>query len=182
MAHPPGHDRASLISAEYVGLNRELHQRHGGYGRSGHYWLGRILEILDHTGYESVLDYGAGKGTLGPYLELYGIAYRGYDPAVEAFAADPMPADLVVCLDVLEHIEPDRLDAVLADIARLAKAEAFLVVATRPATKDLPDGRNAHLIVQPYEWWKKRIAVHFQGVEIRQEEGHHFQLRATPKR
>jgi 2-polyprenyl-3-methyl-5-hydroxy-6-metoxy-1,4-benzoquinol methylase len=68
--------------------------------------------------------------------------------------AAPEPHDIVACTDVLEHIEPDCLDDVLKDIRRCTKKVAFLLIATRPAIKVLADGRNAHLIQQPYTWWR----------------------------
>jgi S-adenosylmethionine:diacylglycerol 3-amino-3-carboxypropyl transferase len=69
----------------------------------------------------------------------------------------PEPHDIVVCTDVLEHIEPDCLDDVLADIRRCTKKAALLVVATRPAMKTLSDGRNAHLIQEDFKWWEPHI-------------------------
>ncbi len=81
----------------------------------------------------------------------------GYDPAIEGLDDEPEPADLVVCGDVLEHIEPECLDAVLDDLKRCTVKAIFLTVATRPAKKTLSDGRNAHLIQQPAEWWLPKI-------------------------
>jgi hypothetical protein len=85
---------------------------------------------------------------------------RNYDPGIPADSALPAPADLVVCTDVLEHIEPEHLDAVLAHIFRLAQRAVFLQIALFPAKKTLPDGRNAHLIVQPANWWLDKIGKH----------------------
>jgi hypothetical protein len=36
---------------------------------------------------------------------------------------------------------------------------AYLIAATRPAKAVLPDGRNAHLIVQSEDWWLQKIAA-----------------------
>jgi hypothetical protein len=84
-----------------------------------------------------------------------------YDPAVEGIDEEPDPADLVVCTDVLEHIEPDCLDDVLADISRCTLKVAMLTVCTVPAAKHLPDGRNAHLIVENSRWWMRKLFHHF---------------------
>ena len=49
----------------------------------------------------------------------------------------------------------------LDDLARLTKSMLFMTVATRRAQKYLPDGRNAHLIQRPYEWWLPKIWSRF---------------------
>lgn len=109
-------------------------------------------------GTADILDYGCGKGNLAAVLTEMSV--RGYDPAVVEFAAEPQPADIVVCTDVLEHIEPDCVDAVLAHIASLTKSAALLAIACYPAIKKLADGRNAHLSVHPPRWWGRKLAKH----------------------
>lgn len=157
------------ISNGYQKEQRDLHE--GPYGSSGHYWLGHVLELCDIFDCKSVLDYGAGKGTLRPYLERYGIDYTPYDPAT--FPKKPKGQyDLTVCLDVLEHIEPDRVEAVMSEIHSHTAKVFFAVVSTRPSSKDLKDGRNAHLIQQPYEWWRdNHFSKGWKGGRTRQREG-----------
>jgi hypothetical protein len=104
-------------------------------------------------GLTDVLDYGCGKGNLG--------IGRKYDPAIPEYAKDPDPADLVVCTDVLEHIEPECLEDVLKHIQSKCRKKAFFVISTRPAKKILPDGRNAHLIIQPSGWWVSTLSRYF---------------------
>ena len=43
---------------------------------------------------------------------------------------------------------------------------AFLIIATSPAKKFLPDGRNAHLIVETPGWWKDKIEKNMPGIKI----------------
>ena len=52
------------------------------------------------------------------------IDYRPYDPAFPEYG-EPRGADLVCCIDVLEHIEPDLLDNVLDDLARITLKHGF---------------------------------------------------------
>lgn len=139
-----------LISEDYREQNRRLHEAKPNYGTVSAQWVPLIDSIARCWGCESILDYGCGKGAVRAHL---GERVREYDPAIIGKDAPPQPADLVVCTDVLEHVEPDCLDAVLDDLCRLAGKVAFLVVSTRPATKALPDGRNAHLIVESGAWW-----------------------------
>ena len=144
-----------LISDEYLALQRELHGR-GHYGISAGRWAKRAMYHAQSLGCRDMLDYGCGQGQLREAL-LGTFPVREYDPALEGKDLPPDPADMVYCGDVLEHIEPDHLDAVLDDLKRLARTAVFLVVATIPAQKKLADGRNAHLIVQPFEWWLPQI-------------------------
>ena len=121
-----------------------------------------MISALKAFGAESLLDYGCGKATLGEALkarssECSKLTLVNYDPAIEKFAQSPEPCDLVVCSDVLEHVEPECLNDVLADLRRLAKKAALLVISTRPSGKFLPDGRNAHLIIQPAAWWMPKL-------------------------
>lgn len=84
-----------------------------------------------------------------------------YDPGIEELDLKPEPRDMVVCTDVLEHIEPDCVDNVLDDLKRVTKKIAFIDVCTVEAIQKLPDGRNAHLIIEPMEWWLPKLMERF---------------------
>ncbi len=144
----------SLISPEYLETQKQLHENIPSYGTSSNQYAGEILELLAQIQGETILDYGCGKGDLATIL---GRTVREYDPAIPGKDAPPEPADLVCCTDVLEHIEPDKLDAVLEDIRCLAKRAVFLVIDTGEAFKRLPDGRNAHLIIEDAKWWREKL-------------------------
>jgi hypothetical protein len=152
---------ADLISPDYLAQQKLLHAAPKGYGGKGDKWGATVLEMIAAHGCESVLDYGCGQGTLAAKLRTWTktVDVREYDPAIKGKDALPQPADLVVCTDVIEHIEPDRLDIVLAHLASLARKALFVVIATRPASKNLPDGRNAHLIVEDAAWWEARLVT-----------------------
>ncbi len=118
-----------------------------------------VNEIIERLGITHVLDYGCGANTsLAKGLKsLHKLTYQAYDPGVPRFSAPPVPSQLVVCCDVLEHIEPDYLEAVLDDLKRLTQGVVLLTVSTVPAMKTLSDGRNAHLIQEPMKWWMPKI-------------------------
>lgn len=145
-----------MISPEYLEQNRLLHERPT-YGAGGDQWMDMIEKLIVRNAVRSLLDYGAGKGRLKKRIErrFPFIPVQNYDPVT--FPGDPVPADMLVCTDVLEHIEPECLDEVLTHMSLLTGKLGFLVIATRPAQKNLPDGRNAHLIQQPSDWWRPRI-------------------------
>ena len=149
-----------MISAEYRALNELLHQSDPAYGSgSGAKYGEFVLEAMRRTGSTTVLDYGCGKGSLKRAL---GAFVANYDPAVPEWSEMPSPADLVVCTDVLEHVEPEQLVAVLSHIRGLALRAVFFVIACREARKTLADGRNAHLIVEPPEWWAELLSEQFK--------------------
>lgn len=144
-----------LITENYRALNKELHAK-GAYGAGGFRWADMVLGLRSETESTSVLDYGCGQGNLGKALGSPDW-FREYDPAIEGKDIEPKPADLVICTDVLEHIEPDMLDNVLKHIANLSLRAVFLVISIVPAQKKLPDGRNAHLSVHSADWWRERL-------------------------
>jgi len=146
-----------LFTPAYLETQRLLHAEPRGYGGKGDKWAPAVRVLVDRYGATSVLDYGCGQGSLLTALRLEpmpGVRLAEYDPAIAAKAARPSFADLVVCTDVLEHVEPDCLPAVLRHLGELARKAIFLVVATRPSNKTLTDGRNAHLILENDTWWE----------------------------
>jgi hypothetical protein len=155
-----------LASPGYIEQNRQLHEERDDFGAYGHQWAPELIRIYKARGFSSLLDYGAGKQKLAQALAPE-ITVACYDPAVPEISARPVPADFVVCTDVLEHIEPECLTDVLADIAGLTRKLAFLEIATFPAAKTLPDGRNAHLIVEPPKWWLPKLNEHFAVQSVR---------------
>lgn len=151
-----------LISEEYRELNRELHAIDPRYGNDNFGWSRFARTLVEGNGYTSVLDYGCGKGKLAVKLADLSIRVQEYDPAIEGKCAEPEPAELVVCTDVLEHIEPVHLNAVLRDLRRVTQKRLFAVISCRPAGETLADGRNAHLLVKPGAWWRTKLVEHFQ--------------------
>jgi len=55
-------------------------------------------------------------------------------------------------------------DAILDDLKRVTLGHGIFTVHTQAAMKVLPDGRNAHLIQQPPEWWLPKIIERFELV------------------
>lgn len=158
-----------LISDAYREQNKRLHETRADYGTSGQKWSPTVARLIELAGTDCALDYGAGKETLAAALPHYRIT--GYDPAIPGLDAAPEKHLVVVCGDVLEHIEPECLIDVLDDLQRLTLRFVFLVVATRPAKKFLPDGRNAHLIQQPIDWWLPQLMSRWELLSVRNTGG-----------
>lgn len=170
-----------LISPEYIALNRRLHAERDDYGRIGKRWAERAVAICRENGGSTIIDYGAGKRTLEKRIREIApdIAVASYDPAVPEISEPPAPADLLVCTDVLEHVEPECLNEVLTDIYVLAPVH-LIVVATDPSDKTLADGRNAHLIIKSPGWWGEKFTnAAFWGSDVPGPRDHEcvFELR-----
>lgn len=142
-----------LITPEYRDQLQALRRStEWGPGQAHHYPLVK-KHLIDRFGCKSVIDYGCGLGGLVRELDRQEIEAWGYDPAVPQYQDCPDPKDGLCCIDVLEHIEPHLLGDVLEHIGDLFTKGAYLVIHLGPAIHHLPDGRNAHLIIQPAEWW-----------------------------
>lgn len=129
-----------------------------------------LLEAIDTLEIKSVLDFGCGKGamvellkTTRPNLQVY-----GWDPAFNDPDDMPDSVDLITSTDVLEHIENDKLKNTLEDLKSRSRWQYHLIACHKAATI-LPDGRNAHLIVQAPDWWKeifRELGLIFQKEDI----------------
>lgn len=143
-----------LISREYVEQNRRMHERPE-YGVIGHTYANIAAGLANHYRTASILDYGCGKRTLEQAL---GFPILNYDPAIDGLDGIPEPRDIVMCTDVLEHIEPECLDAVLDDMRRCTLVAMMAAITVVPAKKLLPDGTNPHKICEQWEWWHERLS------------------------
>jgi hypothetical protein len=113
----------------------------------------------------SILDYGCGQSRLLDRLELgYPTELIRYDPAIPPYSRKPVrPADLLINVDVLEHIEERDLDDVISEMVSLCR-HAIIIIDTKPASTILPDGRNAHVTIRPHAWWRERLSRHFPAL------------------
>lgn len=153
----------AVISEDYRKLQQELH-KNPNYGVMSIQFAPLVKQFIEQRGFTSLSDYGAGKQNLNKTLVAehgVSIAYHPYDPAFPEYGA-PMPADLVCCIDVLEHIEPELLDNVLDELAAITLNTGLFSIHTGAAAKHLADGRNAHLIQRPSSWWLPRLCERFE--------------------
>lgn len=143
------------ISPAYLEEQRWLHDQPAGYGGKGDRWATAVHRLAATSGAASILDYGCGQGALARELARRGVTAAEYDPAIPGKDDDPAPADLVVCTDVLEHVEEPHLRAVLAHLQQLTHLVLFVSIGLKPAGKTLRDGRNAHITLKKPATWRR---------------------------
>jgi len=171
------------ISPEYLKEQQLLHQNPN-YGVASLRFAPVVADIIKQQKIGSVTDYGAGKKRLKEALDKIGTqnyTYQPYDPAFPEYGTAEA-ADLVCCIDVLEHIEPELLENVLQDLSRIVKRLGFFTIHMGPAGKVLSDGRNAHLTQESTAWWLKRLCNYFDVnyLQLHQEFGKGFMVVVQP--
>lgn len=148
-------------SPEYAELQQQFHIERPDYGISGSRYADMVHQLAKKLGTTDILDYGCGKATLSKSLPF---PIHNYDPFIPEYSTFPKPADLVVCTDVMEHVEEQFVSATLEEIASLANRAVFFQIATRPASKNLPDGRNAHITIRTPAWWLNELLAYFDPI------------------
>lgn len=160
-----------LISNDYRSQNKLCHEQDKGFGSNGRRWaplvVEKVQEFLSQTQTIQkvrVLDYGCGQNLL--YRELATnhqeifklIEFVSYDPAVPKFIKTPKKYhNFVICTDVLEHVEPDKLDAVIDHLFTLSLNGIFINVPYRLGNRTLPNGSPCHKTVKDAIWWMAKI-------------------------
>lgn len=144
---------------------RQVHASRA-YGKSSVKRAPYVLAHIRALKPGSVIDYGCGQSTLPDMIRDSGVAtVARYDPAIPAYAEEPRNRfDLLVSIDVLEHIPEEGIDDVLQHMKTLSE-KALIIIDHRPAKFILPNGLNAHATVRPADWWRKRLERVYPVVE-----------------
>jgi cyclopropane fatty-acyl-phospholipid synthase-like methyltransferase len=153
----------ALINKQY---QAQLHRMHNaGKFNNGAKAYEIVKDFLEQHNPISVLDFGCGQGGLIATIDQLhpNIELTGYDPGNPMFESLPdRTFDAVVSTDALEHIEPKFLIDTLATIGNRMERCGCFRIACYPAKKNLPDGRNAHLIVESPDWWREQLITHMK--------------------
>ena len=158
-------EEKSLVSDEYKKLLQHEHSNTE-WGVMAGKMIKTLEEFLVTNKAREVLDYGAGSSSFKKSLSLKDVEVYEYDPGVPGIDSTPEPKDFTICIDVLEHIEPDLIDNVLEDLARVTKKLGYFTIAMYPAQRKLKDGRNAHLIIEDTSWWMRKLCTYFNIVHF----------------
>jgi 2-polyprenyl-3-methyl-5-hydroxy-6-metoxy-1,4-benzoquinol methylase len=162
---------SNLISENYTTQLKELHSNSEAFGAGGitvkHYSL--IKDMVLKNNIDSILDYGCGKGHFIEYAQanLLNVRVEGFDVASDKYAKLPnIKFDMVVCLDVMEHVEYGALSHVLNEIRKRTGRIFICSVANYPAKKMLSDGRNAHVTQLPFAYWFNLFSGFFKVMKF----------------
>lgn len=164
-----------LITEGYREQQRKLHENPN-YGTASVNFAPTVAKAINSLQVQTLLDYGAGKLRLlktiaDNRLVDHKFRYIPYEPADPRYAEAPPPAEMVACIDVLEHVEPELIDSVLDDLKRVTLRVGLFSIHTGPAAKVLDDGRNAHLIQQPAIWWLTKLCERFDLQTVQKTDG-----------
>jgi len=151
------------ITEQYKKLNRDAHVEQSKYGAKGGRRQKLVRDVFKKYACTTALDYGCGKGDLARTVNE--IEWQEFDPAIPGKDMMPNSADLVVCGDVMEHIEPKFVQQVTNHICELADKVAVVIISLRQGKRKLPDGSFAHKIVRPAHWWMDLFTAHADAHE-----------------
>ena len=126
----------------------------------------KIRDMVFRHSARSILDYGAGKGLQYDknralldgrpvdVREYWGVkAIEVYDPGFDS-DAQPLPADGVICTDVLEHCYYADIPWIVEEIFSFARLFVWCNIDSFPARKTLPNGENVHITVRHPQYWR----------------------------
>lgn len=124
----------------------------------------KIKEVIQKVKPFNILDYGCGKGwqyTRDEVHKEWSIPIPTlYDPYVEEYSKLPGVGnkyfDLVLCVDVMEHILPEEVDEVLHLVFFLGNF-VYFHIDTKPALKEFSCGTNFHTSLHEKDWWIDKL-------------------------
>lgn len=148
-----------MITNQYKNQIKKLHHHDKSWGNRVKI-PDNVIKLVNEKEIKSILDFGCGKGNLVralkekfPYLQII-----GWDPSSHSIDQFPSSVDMIVSTDVLEHVEPEFIDETILFLKSRCNKIMYHLIACYPAVAILPDGRNAHLIVEDPSWWRNKIS------------------------
>ena len=94
--------------------------------------------------------------------------------------------DWIYCVDVLEHLPTEQIDAALDGFTHITRHGGFLQIALFEDGCGNLIGETLHLTVQPYAWWHEKIAARWtlghaqEGTDVRGIDGYATFLLGAP--
>lgn len=140
------------------------------------------VDTLLHI-HDGVVDFGCGSGRAVKKFLDRGVPAKGVDfvnaldPDIDIlFGLYDLTGDIGItpgaddwgyCTDVMEHIPPPFVDAVLRNIATICRRGAFFTIACYDDAMGALIGEKLHLSVNPPEWWADKLAEFWPLVRFR---------------
>ena len=143
-----------------------------------------FVEVCKPTFAETLIDIGCGSGLAGVELARRGLQVTWTD--LSDFTVDDVPAgrfirapiygdwsrankygwDFGYCCDVMEHLPTEWTMLALDHVIRACR-RSFFTIAHGPDQCGSLIGQSLHLTVQPFTWWRDRIAQLGKLIEAR---------------
>lgn len=160
--------------------------------------LDEIRAQFGHPKQGMLLDFGCGAGKAAKALQGDGLDVVGIDH-VNALEVDipfaqsalwnmpnPVPngmaADYGICCDVMEHIPPAKVGAVLDRICDAVDGPVYFSISTVPDQFGAMVGRPLHLTVQPAAWWVDQMRARWNSVKTLAETEAEVRLIVTERK
>ncbi len=160
----------SLISKEYKEKIVAFHKKRGWGGPISKNVPSIVHKYMALSKANSILDYGSGCGLFKEKMDnQYPNAkfnIHEYEPGIIGKDEDPPVCDATVCLDVLEHIEPDKIDNVLQHIYDKTNKWAYIMICCIPSHNTFPDGQNLHILQREPNWWLEKFKYEWDMFDI----------------
>jgi 2-polyprenyl-3-methyl-5-hydroxy-6-metoxy-1,4-benzoquinol methylase len=142
----------------------------------------KAIELMNAYGCKSVLDVGCGTGKATIKFNAWGLHAVGVDitrKGLDKDLADIIPFnqsclwdmaeyispyDATYCIDVMEHIPEEKVEAVIDNLAdRCNKIAIFQIAMFQDRFGELI-GERLHLTVKTKDWWEKKILRRFKNI------------------
>lgn len=151
----------------------------------GELWAWRFIKMLRPQRGETITDFGSGPGRASLMFHLFGlkvlaidIAANSLDDDVRAEAAFPflqanlweplaLDSDYGFCVDVMEHIPEERVDAVVHNVVKGCRTSLFHISVRPDSFGPKLVGAPLHLTVKPFDWWLRVMRSYGEVTDAR---------------
>ena len=142
------------------------------------YKLKIVLKWVKKNGFKNLLDVGCGRGHYLELLNKNNVNITGLEPSKNSIdtlknyqvinddilgqANKRRKWEALICMDVLEHIEPSKINETVGALASLAN-HALIGIANH---SDVWRGTQLHPIQQDSSWWKALLSRYYDDPGI----------------
>ena len=134
----------------------------------------QMFDLFDLQIGDSLVDYGCGSGKAIDYFRNRGLNVSGIDliplrdDVIEACLWDlpEIKSDWAFCVDVMEHIPPEKVDDVLKSIQERTYNGAMFVIALGKDAMGKEIGEILHLTCRPVDWWIAVLEKYWPNVNL----------------
>ncbi len=135
--------------------------------------------------FPEVIDVGCGRGHYLYYMINKGLNATGIEPSTVDVSGLPvertdilscrLKVPALYCVDVLEHISHEEIDATLKHLSQMAPKQ-LLGIANH---SDIWEGIELHLIQEPSDWWEAKLHEYYKSVKLVHEEDKYFMFEVS---